>query len=110
MDKEFSIQLLAMKMFNFNKNQTNVQKYFVIIFQIFNLFINFYCLFGHGLFVALNYSNVFKVSECISPISLILLTLVKFYVICFHYYKFFDVIADIKCLNEKCEYKNFIFK
>ena len=64
MDYEFQVHLRVLQYFNFNKDQPARKRDFVITLQIFNLLVNFYCLFSHGTFVALNYNNVFQISEC----------------------------------------------
>lgn len=103
MDAEFKIHLQVLKFFNFDEVQTKNQRNFIILFQIFNVLIIAYCLFAHGMFIYSNYNDVFGVSECISPISLTVLILVKLYILCFSCHKFFDLAKEIKNLNIKCE-------
>ena len=103
MDQEFKIHLKVLKYFNFNKDQPKKERYYAMIFQVFNLLVNFYCLFGHFTFVAMNYNDVFEISECLSTICMVLITLAKFHVLCIYYYMFFGMIDEIKLLNQKCK-------
>ena len=104
MNQEFQIHLKILNYFNFDKTRPKKQRNFIKKFHIFNLLVHLYCLFTQISFITKNYNNVFEISECVSPLATLSMTLAKFYILCTYCYKFFEMIEDIKLLNEKCEY------
>lgn len=104
MNQEFKIHLKLLNFFNIDKTQPRKHRNFIIKLHIFNLLVHLYCLFTQITFITLNYNDVFEISECVSPLSTLSMTLAKFYILCIYYYKFFEMIRDIKLLNDKCKY------
>lgn len=104
MNQEFQIHLKVLNYFNFDKTQPKKQRNFINKLHVFNLLVHLYCLFTQITFITQNYDNVFEISECVSPLSTLSMTLAKFYILCFHSYKFFEMIGNIKLLNDKCKY------
>lgn len=109
MNQEFQVHLKVLNFFNFNKTQTKKQRSFIKKLHIFNLLVHLYCLFTQITFITQNYNNVFEISECVSPLSTLSMTLAKFYILCIYYYKFFEMIQEIKLMNEKCKFINYFY-